>query len=329
MTRKLTLSVIGSAVVAVGLLVLCLAVGWKPALGLDLRGGVSVTLRPVPGQDYTADSLKLTVQRIEERVNSLGVGEPEIIQQDDAIVVNLPGVNDQNQALELAKVNGRVNLRPVLACQTVFPTPETPTESTTSTESTVATDASTSTTVATSETDAQSSGADAPVITSPRGSIGIGGARHVASTPSTDETTLTTDGTGATVESTVAADVPTPAADETTTTAAIVVDPAVTTTTQVFSDPNTTQVLYTRTAKDGTRELCQVGPSQGDGTVFSEDSAEAQIIQGGWGVAVDLKSGSSGEGIWNALASQCYSGQSSCPTRRLAIELDGVIQSAP
>ena len=42
----------------------------------------------------TRQSLDLAVERIRDRVDSLGVAEPEIIRQGDAIVVNLPGVEE-------------------------------------------------------------------------------------------------------------------------------------------------------------------------------------------------------------------------------------------
>src|SRR4051794_32791396 len=137
MRKKLILSLVGISVVAVGLLAINVSFGWKPALGLDLRGGISVTLRPVAGQDYDESSLDLAVERIRERVDSFGVGEPEIIRQDNAIVVNLPGVNDQQQALDLVNVTGKVYLRPVLACGVVPATPQsTPTSDTGATSAT-------------------------------------------------------------------------------------------------------------------------------------------------------------------------------------------------
>ncbi|MCX6541506.1 MAG: SecD/SecF family protein translocase subunit [Actinobacteria bacterium] len=110
------------------------------------------------------------------------------------------------------------------------------------------------------------------------------------------------------------------ATGETTTTVA----GATTTTGLPFSDPAATQVLPTR---DGGK--CQVGPSGGTGEVFVRDSAAPRIIGGGWGVTVDLKTGGSGEGVWNALAKECFNGTATCPSKQLAIELDGQIQSAP
>jgi preprotein translocase subunit SecD len=79
--------------------------------------------------------------------------------------------------------------------------------------------------------------------------------------------------------------------------------------------------------RDG--QVCQVGPPEGNATVFERDSAHAEIIQGGWGVTVSLEEGDSGEGVWNALAAKCYGGDESCPSHQLAIELDGTIVSAP
>jgi preprotein translocase subunit SecD len=73
---------------------------------------------------------------------------------------------------------------------------------------------------------------------------------------------------------------------------------------------------------------CVVGPSGGSGEVFSRDSANVELRQDtGWTVVVDLSG--DGESTWNALSAQCYNGLSTCPSRQLAIALDGVIQSAP
>ena len=287
MRKKLILSLVGISVVAVGLLVINVSLGWKPALGLDLRGGISVTLRPVAGQDYDSSSLDLAVERIRERVDSFGVGEPEIIRQDNAIVVNLPGVNDQQQALDLVNVTGKVYLRPVLACGVAPATPQsTPTSDTGAT------------TVAPATTAAASTGTGSP-----------GPSRRVTSAPPTNPPTTNPTTTNPSATATT-----TPGSAGASTSSSIL----------PYSDPTKPQVLPNR---DG--GYCQVGASGGDGTVFSKDSAEAHIIDGRWGVTVGLRGGGSGEGVWNAIASQCYSGSSTCPSHQLAIELDGQIQSAP
>src|SRR3954452_23884918 len=112
MRKKLLYSLIGILVVAFGGLILTVASGDSPSLGLDLQGGISITQKPVGA--FNTSSLDLAVDRIRERVDSLGVAEPEILRQGDAVVVNLPGVKNQAQAEELVKVTGQVYLRPVL-----------------------------------------------------------------------------------------------------------------------------------------------------------------------------------------------------------------------
>jgi preprotein translocase subunit SecD len=98
-------------------------------------------------------------------------------------------------------------------------------------------------------------------------------------------------------------------------------------TTPVSSDPNDPNGTVIVQNIDGS-EVYQLGPAFATGEVFNSD-ATADIIQGGWGVRVTLKGGADGEDLWNIGASQCFSGTSSCPTRRMAIVLDGVVQSAP
>jgi preprotein translocase subunit SecD len=75
-------------------------------------------------------------------------------------------------------------------------------------------------------------------------------------------------------------------------------------------------------------EIYQLGPSFATGEVFADD-ATADIIQGSWGVRVSLKSGAEGSDLWNIGAAQCFSRTQICPTGRMAIVLDGVVQSAP
>jgi preprotein translocase subunit SecD len=90
------------------------------------------------------------------------------------------------------------------------------------------------------------------------------------------------------------------------------------------SDPTTAQFLPTFGANPP--QYCYVGPAQGSGEVF-QDNATATVINGGWGVVVDLRDGAAGNDIWNSLASQCYYNDTTCPTGQLSIELDGSLQS--
>lgn len=73
-------------------------------LGLDLQGGVHIVLeaRETGAAPVTAEALERAMAIIDRRINALGVAEP-VIQREGArrIVVELPGVTDQQQAVEL------------------------------------------------------------------------------------------------------------------------------------------------------------------------------------------------------------------------------------
>lgn len=72
------------------------------ALGLDLQGGSQLTIQVKPSQEIkqiTEKELEAVKTVVENRVNGLGVSEP-VIQTvgQDQILVQLPGVNDPEQA---------------------------------------------------------------------------------------------------------------------------------------------------------------------------------------------------------------------------------------
>lgn len=117
MTRRLVLSLVGILIVVFGGLTANLLVGNEPSLGLDLQGGASVTLTPVG--EYEPAALEVAVEIIRARVDSLGVAEPEIISQGDTVVINLPGVEDQDRALQIVGAQGQVLLRPVIQSGTL------------------------------------------------------------------------------------------------------------------------------------------------------------------------------------------------------------------
>lgn len=262
MIRRLVITLVATLVVIGGVFTANIVAGNKPSLGLDLQGGASVTLTPIG--DFDDAALTVAVEIIRQRVDSIGVAEPEIVRQGDAVVVNLPGVKDQQRALELVGRSGSVEMRPVIQMA------ENP-EATTTTST--APGATTTTTAATSTTLAEPAG-------------GVGSARRVA----TPVTTV-------------------PTADN--------VDP------DTGLAPGQT-VLPGR--DDGMLYL--VGPAEATGEVFSNDSS-AQIDLGSWVVVAQLRKGADGEGLWNALATKCYNGGADCPTKAIAIVLDGEVISAP
>lgn len=305
--------VVASLVVSLGGLLAVIVTGSHPALGLDLQGGISITQEPVDS-NFSSASLDVAVERIRARVDSLGVAEPEILRQGNAIVVNLPGVKNQQQAEELVKVTGQVYLRPVFACAagepTPAPTPETAPEtvpetvpdttvSSTSPEATNPPSAGWRSTPPAegSATSEPTTGGASPAVTDPPGETGADAPTADAPTSDTPTTDAPTDD-GTADDGLVSGWPP--------------------------SDPTTTEI---RPLRDG--GVCQVGPMGGTGEVFQDD-ATARVQSGlGWTVDVSLRSGANGEGVWNALAAQCFNRQPTCPSGQLAIELDGEIISAP
>jgi preprotein translocase subunit SecD len=78
--------------------------GPKPNLGLDLQGGLEVVLeaQPPAGSELTESDLDRSVETMRERVDRLGVSEPEIRKQgSDQIVIQLAGVQDPARAAEI------------------------------------------------------------------------------------------------------------------------------------------------------------------------------------------------------------------------------------
>ena len=101
MTRRAAIFVVGLvAATLVGVALLAIPgspLEQRPTLGLDLQGGLEVTLQAVPPKDrkLTKEDLDRSVSIMRSRVDKLGVAEPEIrTQGSDQISIQLPGVKD-------------------------------------------------------------------------------------------------------------------------------------------------------------------------------------------------------------------------------------------
>ena len=270
MTRRLVVSLVAIVLLAGGTFTANLVAGNQPSLGLDLQGGASVTMTPVGEVDPAA--LTVAVDIIRQRVDSLGVAEPEIIRQGNTIVVNLPGVKDQQQALDTIGRTGAVEMRPVLK---IAENPESTTTTTVVGGPTTTVKGATTTTLKPAST------------TLPPPAGGVGSSRTAAVTTTT-----------------------VPAATE-------AVDPTT-------GLPDGQTILPGR--KDGLIYL--LGPAEATGEVFSNDSS-AQVDAGAWVVVAKLRSGAAGADVWNALSTKCFAGGADCPTKAIAIILDGEVISAP
>jgi SecD/SecF fusion protein len=85
----------------------------KPTLGLDLQGGLEVVLQAVPpkGHTLTQADLDRSVSIMRNRVDKLGVSEPEIRKQgNNQIVIELAGVHDPRKAAAIIGKTARLEL---------------------------------------------------------------------------------------------------------------------------------------------------------------------------------------------------------------------------
>jgi preprotein translocase subunit SecD len=293
MRRKLWLPLVFIVVAAIGGLGATLISGSSPELGLDLQGGVSVVLEPT--SNASSDALGQSVEIIRDRVDALGVAEPEITRQGGAIVVQLPGVKNRDRALELVGQTAELRFRPVLQDLTG--------------SEVIQPDENASTTTTTAE------GGGATTTT-------VGGATTTTTAPDENAAGLPLgESAGAAQEPTTTTTAP----PTTTTTAPEAPDQSgpVQLTSRQDDKADATVTLQ---GKDG-EGVYQLGPALATGQIVS--SARAEIPQGQWLVALSMKGGADGIDKFNEIAAQCNPPSATCPTGRLAIVLDSVVQSAP
>jgi len=112
MRRRLWTSLIGVVLIVLATLVYNVATDNTPILGLDLQGGVSVILAPV--EPASEQDLIIIRDLIRDELERRGIAEPDVRVQGQTIVVDLPGVRDQGDALSAVDVSGVVELRPVV-----------------------------------------------------------------------------------------------------------------------------------------------------------------------------------------------------------------------
>ncbi|MEM9893971.1 MAG: protein translocase subunit SecD [Actinomycetota bacterium] len=331
MSSRPGLSALAVILIAVLGAVYTVVAGNQPLLGLDLQGGVSVVLQPTG--EASDEALDQSVEIIRSRVDSLGVAEPEISRQGDTIVVDLPGVEEQQRALELVGRTAELRFRPVLF--ELGPSLEIETidgedDGTDGTDdgevdAEPAADADTDDTTADDEESsmAGSAGRFAPLVVAQSDD---GGETDPAAEDEADP---------------AADDEPAAAAAD----AAAELDDEQAAIVEICSQPGTTapeddiadQPVVVADA-DGFR-YC-LGP-----TLLTGETLEgAQVGIGNFGqttVNPTFNSGADGIDQFNAAASQCFSGTAICPSSgvdsvsgqqqpgRLAIVLDGRVVSAP
>src|SRR5215207_4319176 len=292
MRRKIWLPLVFIVLLAGGGIIATVVSGSTPELGLDLQGGVSVVLEPT--SDADDEQLDQTLDIIRDRVDALGVAEPEITRQGGAIVVQLPGVKNRDRALELVGQTAELRFRPVLANLTGAETtqPEEGEDGGEGSTTTTAEGGSTATTTAGSSTSTPEGAAGLPLGES-------AGAVQETTTTTAPPTTTTTG---------------LPAEGE---------DGEVPLTSREDDKADATVILPGKAEGDGPYQL---GPSLATGRIVSSASAE---FQNEWVVALSMKGGADGIDTFNGIAAECFNRSQVCPTGQLAIVLDSVVQSAP
>ena len=96
---------------------------WRPKLGLDLAGGLSVVYQPTPGQTFTQADLATAAQIMTDRAAGFGLSEPQIDVQGNTIQVQIPGVTDYKKALAEIGSTAQLFFRPVLAAAPPYVAP--------------------------------------------------------------------------------------------------------------------------------------------------------------------------------------------------------------
>ncbi|MDQ1467314.1 MAG: preprotein translocase subunit SecD, partial [Actinomycetota bacterium] len=296
----------------------------RPQLGLDLQGGISVVLFPVKGSDLS--TLNTAVQIITNRVDALGVAEPEINRQGNTIVINLPGAKNRQQALALVGRTAELQFRVV--------TNFVPYTATAGSSTTTAPKGSTTTAKGATTTGAKVS---APTTTAPtsttakKGALGAARLRlkpvvatrplAAAATTTTTKPATTTTKPGATTTTKPGATTTTkPGATTTTTLAPGTTCKSFLTKPSQFK-PDLPAVLPYKTSKSNKSDPQQgcyfVGPTLLTGRRVS--TAKAQYNGStGWVVNVTFK----GNDFVDKIAGPEVG-------KEVAIVLDGVVQSAP
>lgn len=320
---------------------LTIAAGNTPLLGLDLQGGISVVLQPT--EDVDEGRLEQAVDIMRNRIDSLGVAEPEITTQGQTILIQIPGVEDRDRALELVGQTAELRFRPVLRSEPAgLELPDTTT--------TTAGDGSTTTTG-----DATTTTGGDTTTTAGRGTSDGSGTTLDASTTVTtgdDEESLgLTPGENAGAPATTAPPTTAPAttAPPTTATPTTLQPPTggpttappttFPTQTGLLADEELTSrdddvadaiVILAQRDDDGNEVTrYQLGPSALEGNALEGAQAVLDPNTSQWAVIPRFKGGSPGIDDLNTVAAECFSQGTTCPSGQLAIVLDGEVISAP
>jgi preprotein translocase subunit SecD len=308
-----------------------------PQLGLDLKGGTTVTLTAVTehGKTPNPDQLQTAKQIISQRVNGLGVAEAQVVTEgNDRIVISVPG--KKGDAVKQIAQTAQLRFRQVLQAQQTA-LPQAPTPSTTPTPNPSGTPSPAPSSSMTPQPSASpSQGAQSKVSAKPSGSSQKRPLSAALSAASPSPSASPSAKTGSTGNTSSAGSTPSgsggPVVSATDPYAGI---PAQ----QLFANPKVTcKDLNSRPPGATDNVKAQVVACDQNGVKYLLDRAKvvgtdiksANFGQdpnnlGGW--QVNLSFTGSGQGSWTNLTKQAFG--ASPPKNQVAIVLDGKVVSAP
>jgi preprotein translocase subunit SecD len=306
-------------VITLAALVATFSAGNSPLLGLDLQGGVSVVLQPT--NDVDNDTLDQSIEIIRRRVDGLGVAEPEVTRQGDTILVQLPGVDNQQRAVELVGQTAELRFRPVIQ-----ELPPVGVELADITDLTVPPDSSPTTVPGGPTSSTITDGpAEQGLAPPPVAGESAAAVQELAQAPTTEAPAPTTPTTAPPIDA-GATDLesllPQPLTDEGITPRAA-------------DEPDADVVLPQRDDDGEIISRFWLGPQLLTGSALESADALTDQLGTQWQVNPTFKSGADGIDLFNAAAAECNNPTSTvCPpgadgVGRLAIVLDAEVISAP
>ena len=291
-----------------------LIAGHRPQLGLDLKGGVSVVLKPTT--PTSSDTLNQAIEIIRNRIDSLGVAEPEISRQGDNILVQIPGVKDRDRAIALVGSTAELRFRPILvdSCSSAGTQIGNCVPDVGATLESMGIDPNaTTTTGAPTTTDPNATTTAVPPTTAVPTTTVAGQAAATTTTPvPTTTIAQTPDEKRKSLEAAVGISTPTTSRDDDLAPATVVLPEL---------DKKTKQP----------KARYQLGPTGLTGTGISSADLVAPNIAGsstGYTISLNPKDGAEGRDKLNVLAAACFGHAETCPTGKLAIVLDGNVEFA-
>jgi preprotein translocase subunit SecD len=334
------------AVLSVGATVLT---GKTPLLGLDLKGGVSVTERPEGA--VNSNILQEAVNIMDRRVDGTGVSNSSVAVQGGDIVIELPGAKNDTQVLSFLGETAQLFFRPVdCIISPLYVPPKTHTSTPTGTTTTVPgkSKAKSKTTPVSTTTSKPAKAAAGPAGQLPLAHLDarLASASYQVAAAA-DHTSETAKGTPTTTPAKVATTtVPTSgAAATTTTTTPANICNASATDQELYNPPNGNQYGVTPPQDDNAGDTVflpsytgysagryVLAPAVMSGNIVKSATADLDSQTDEWEVVLDFTSSGSTAFNKNAAAPyKCYESDTSNPPycALQAIELDGTVESDP